>query len=351
MTTNFVFTSNSNERINTPLRRVGETIERPRVFYTPKVWRMLWFIIDTCKQEVGWLGFVKKVGHNYVIYDLIIPKQTVTGTETDIDKEQMASALFELIRENKRPEDILYWGHSHVNMGVNPSGQDEKQIDELLQDSQYANMYIRGIYNKKHESRVDVYDIANNTVFQNVDNDLQIDGLKPEEKEYLTALLEQNVKPRTYTTTNVYNHGQHRGVYDNDLYGYPGVGTPANNSTKKKFEVFNSRVTNPEVLEEDTWNIIQLDSGAYYNMYGEWLDKATAEAYLVEHGDYDLINGQLYECEKALGSVELLTEKDLRKGQFYEALDGRTFMNVYAMFSHNKTLEATISRLPVITAQ
>lgn len=171
-----------------------DSLEQPVVYYSEIAWQKILRAIDKCTKEVGWLGTVEKIGKNYIISDIFVPEQTVHASETDIK----ADALADLAASLDDPEKLYYWGHSHVNMGVGPSNQDEEQASEYLE---HLNVFIRGIYNKKGESKVDVYDVENGFVYQAVENVLYYKPLSEEAIEAFDKTLTENVKenrPVTY---------------------------------------------------------------------------------------------------------------------------------------------------------
>ena len=89
-------------------------------------------IVQTCSAEVGWLGSVTKKDNNYIIDDVYLLKQSVTGATTELDEEDMNSMLRNiLIKEGEEKyNSIRVWGHSHVNMQVFASGQDDDTFKE-----------------------------------------------------------------------------------------------------------------------------------------------------------------------------------------------------------------------------
>lgn len=164
----------------------------PRVLYTPEVWGIIQLAIAHCEVEIGWLGLVRK--HNetdYLIYDVFIPKQTVSHTETDIDESAMSALANEIFAAGEDPGNLYYWGHSHVNMGVQPSGQDEAQVAIYL-DS--LPVLIRGIYNKRGESNVCVFDTEQRVVFERVENGIH--ALSDEDASDWIEHIDKNVKQR-----------------------------------------------------------------------------------------------------------------------------------------------------------
>ncbi len=164
----------------------------PRVLYTPEVWGIIQLAIAHCEVEIGWLGLVRK--HNetdYLVYDVFIPKQTVSHTETDIDESAMSALANEIFAAGEDPGNLYYWGHSHVNMSVQPSGQDEAQVAIYL-DS--LPVLIRGIYNKRGESNVCVFDTEQRVVFERVENGIH--ALSDEGASAWIEHIDKNVKQR-----------------------------------------------------------------------------------------------------------------------------------------------------------
>lgn len=168
----------------------------PIVFYTPLAWVKMHRAIEMCSDEVGWLGTVDVVeGVGYLIEDIFVPEQKVHGAETEILPEAMA----ELACSLEHPDKLKYWGHSHVNMGVTPSGQDEDQTSEYLE---HTDFFIRGIYNKKGDQKVDVFDMTSEIVYQCVPNKLWVDAESLTIMEEFEAGVKENVKKFTRNTTS-----------------------------------------------------------------------------------------------------------------------------------------------------
>ena len=170
----------------------------PIVQYTNRAWQKMKKVIAMCTEEVGWLGTVDKVGVGYLVTDIFVPKQVVTATECDIE----ADALADLVHELDYPENLYYWGHSHVNMGVSPSGQDEQQTSEYLE---HNDIFIRAIYNKKGASKVDVFDMVAGIQYQSVANGMRVEPIPDAEMEEFIAGVKVNVckpPPRTFGNAN-----------------------------------------------------------------------------------------------------------------------------------------------------
>lgn len=190
----FEFSASSNEPTISTLKPKDHVAPRmPTVFYTPEAWDTVWFIVGVCPQEVGWLGLVDTLpSGDFLITEVFVPEQQVHGTETDISPDAMTDLAMHLIDMGHDTNKLIYWGHSHVNMGVSPSGQDERQVDEYLE---HAPLFIRGIYNKRGERKLDVFDRERGLIFQKCPDRIYSPGLTAAAAADLRATLQRNVHP------------------------------------------------------------------------------------------------------------------------------------------------------------
>ena len=178
--------------------------EAPKVFYTDSAWETIRYLVDSVSTEVGWLGLVetgtndKGVITSLTITNIYIPKQKVHGAETDIAAETLCDLAVELEESGKESEKLIYWGHSHVNMSVSPSGQDEAQVEEFLDNG--CKLFIRGIYNKQGHSKVDVYDVDNNCSHQCVWNGPMPAPVNQELRKRIDKLVKANVTKSSFST-------------------------------------------------------------------------------------------------------------------------------------------------------
>ena len=139
-------------------------------------------IVDIAPQEAQWYHTVErhKVGNTivYQIAGMYIPEQYTSAASVETDPNMMVS-FFKELRELHGPEKtneimskMTCWCHSHVNMGVYPSGQDHKQFTEQCENAQkdqIMNPQIMMIFNKKDEYYCRIWDPEYNLVFENVD--------------------------------------------------------------------------------------------------------------------------------------------------------------------------------------
>lgn len=169
----------------------------PTVLYTEKAWAKIQYLVKQAVGEVGWIGLVdKRADGNYIITDVFVPKQLVTGTTTNIDAQAINKLITDLITSGVYNDNMLYWGHSHVHMQCSPSTTDEEQVQEYIESMEDTGYYIRGIYNKRGESKVDVYvkeAPGKGWVFQCVDNYVLCE-LSENEMNALALDFRSNVK-------------------------------------------------------------------------------------------------------------------------------------------------------------
>lgn len=134
----------------------------PKVTTTLLAKKKMDMLVDICNEEVGWLGIVKQENRwEFLIEDIFILKQECNPVTTELDPGDQQDLWMRLhadgiLRESEQDTRGLYlWGHSHHNMGVSPSSQDEKQVQAFLKGK--PPFLIRVIANKRREYRVDLY--------------------------------------------------------------------------------------------------------------------------------------------------------------------------------------------------
>lgn len=133
----------------------------PTVVINPNAIAKMQVLVEECNEEVGWLGTAIFQNNVYYIEDVMLFKQEVHATTTEISPEGLASFGEELLQHPNGVEiwnNIKVWGHSHVNMSISPSGQDDKQMLTFQEGGH--DWFIRIIANKKGDLKVDVYNFA-----------------------------------------------------------------------------------------------------------------------------------------------------------------------------------------------
>lgn len=139
----------------------------PNIFITPGAYVKMRKLVDDTTTEIGWYGIVTKypgLNEVYVIEDIIVYPQRVTGATCVQDDDKMFE--FEMSLTTEQVNHKRFHGHSHVNMGVTPSGVDEQFYQDIL--SQVNDYFIITVTNKRNEYTVRFYDVANNILYSDL---------------------------------------------------------------------------------------------------------------------------------------------------------------------------------------
>ena len=149
---------------------------------------------ELCEKEIGWLGFVEKYeGIGFLITDVVLLKQEVHATTTEIDPAALLDFWGQT--EPEKQAKIKIWGHSHVNMAPNPSGQDDDQMKYFKDGNDW---FIRLITNKKGDMNLTIYDYKNGVEI----HDDVLYTYNPKRAELRTAIeaeIKEKVKEKTYS--------------------------------------------------------------------------------------------------------------------------------------------------------
>lgn len=168
----------------------AKTIEYPKVKFTTYVLMKMKAYIDEHDKEISWLGVVDKNENEYIVSDVMLFEQKVSGVTTDISEESLTAFGTKLIVEGKQDlfNKIRLWGHSHVNMSTFASGTDNSTFEQFYPNCDY---FIRLIANKKGEMKLDLVDMNNNLKYENVPWE-EIKTQEQIEIEQLMAIFNNN---------------------------------------------------------------------------------------------------------------------------------------------------------------
>lgn len=176
------------------------TQKRVKVIVRPLAYLKVVRLIMDFTTEVGWHGLCHRDDADpttYIIEDVMVYPQKVTGTTIKTDEARMTAWLDQFPDEQFK--QIRFHGHSHVNMGVFSSGTD----DDLQQDlvgmmTKPDDFYIFFIMNKSLNLFIRIYDNKFGVMFETGDVDVAItDGVNDIIK-FLRESKEQ-VKAVTYS--------------------------------------------------------------------------------------------------------------------------------------------------------
>jgi len=175
-----------------------QNIVEPTIYITPNAYIKMRMLVDKSDKEIGWYGIVNEMPGlqaTYIIEDIVVYPQRVTGVTVEQDEDRMFE--FEMSLTTEQVNHKRFHGHSHVNMGTSPSGVDESFYQDLL--SQVTDYFIITITNKRNEYTTRFYDVANNILY----TDVPIHLIQDDGSLYLDwyETNKEQVKEHTYTTT------------------------------------------------------------------------------------------------------------------------------------------------------
>lgn len=136
----------------------------PRILLTRGAYDTQYYIVDEAPEEVGWLGTVKREGMNFLIEEVFLFEQEVSGTQTKLDEEAVGKFFAELASQPggiEKANSIRFWGHSQHHMGTNPSGSygadDYGDLAQMFRFGDAADYFVMGIFDKAGHIRFDIY--------------------------------------------------------------------------------------------------------------------------------------------------------------------------------------------------
>lgn len=204
-------------------KTLGTVDRKATVLFTELAWQKMQILIREFNDEVAWHGIATRCEEKdtYLISDILVYPQEVTGTTVTTDQEKYQMWLME--QEDDVFNNIRMQGHSHVNMATSPSSVDLNLYESILDQLSGDMFYIFMIWNKSGSKTVKIYDLRENILFETSDVTVSIkdvgdmSGFLKEAKEL--------VQRKTYTST-----------YGGNGYPHSGYGGYGGYGAKKKDE-------------------------------------------------------------------------------------------------------------------
>jgi hypothetical protein len=214
-------------------------VSAPIVKLSAKADKWLKALAEVHETEIGCYGVVEELGNDtYLISEIFYPKNDEANGGTCQISSQGEAAMGDWFIDHGRECDVgkisRFWGHSHINMGVSPSMQDEESaIKRMNMNQAYL---IRGIFNKQNIMSISFFDFINQRRFDNIawtvdEVDIEYDAIKakvtelkktnmPETKasaysDTATMSLQQSVINHYYKTHSSLD-GDFKNAMDND---------------------------------------------------------------------------------------------------------------------------------------
>ena len=172
--------------------------DRATVYLSSIAFAKMNSLIQQFNDEVAWHGVVHRDEQDPSIFhitDILVYPQVVTGATVNTDQEAYQTWLYSF--DDDVFNNIRMQGHSHVNMGVSPSGVDTTHQEKILEQISDDDYYIFMIWNKRYEHFVRIFDLKNNTLYDTADVDVYIGDVGVDLQAFISSAKEI-VTNRTY---------------------------------------------------------------------------------------------------------------------------------------------------------
>ncbi len=222
--------------LNFKLKEVKDD-RKATITFSAQAYMKIFALVHTYSTEVEWHGVIERTAADaFYIKDILIFPHKVTGATVISDQTEYEKWLDTL--DNDTFNALRFHGHSHVNMGVTPSGVDMTYRHNILNNfgtpSATSDLfYIFLIFNKKGDISGEIYDLQNNALYSKSTNTDEI-NIVVEDCDWLTDFLDE--AKRVVTESYSYNNtGFGSGGYNGGNYGgsYGATTTPKTNSPKR----------------------------------------------------------------------------------------------------------------------
>ena len=181
-------------------RDEGRIIPRPKIVFEQLAWMKMRAIIDGLATEVGWHGTVERCEDTFRITDILFYPQTVTGATITTDETEYTKWRDDL--PDEQFTNLRFHGHSHVNMGVSPSGVDRRDWNKTLEQlpsvrDDNRKYYIFAIFNKSLDIHLELYDASTMIKYSEAECDIMVEGIGDVSK-YIGEVKDKYIKRKEY---------------------------------------------------------------------------------------------------------------------------------------------------------
>lgn len=149
---------------------------KAKVYFSEIAWLKMNTLVNEFSSEVAWHGLARRGDDesqdDYYIDDILVYPQEVTGATVTTNQEKYQSWLMD--HDDEIFNNIRMQGHSHVNMGVTPSGVDTSLYERILGQLDDSMFYIFMICNKRGEKTIKIYDMKKNIFFDTEDVSVEV---------------------------------------------------------------------------------------------------------------------------------------------------------------------------------
>jgi hypothetical protein len=230
--------------------------------------------------EVAWhvLMYRGTEPNTFYVYDVLVYPQKVTGSTVNTNDEDYTQFMVDLT--DQQAEDLRGQCHSHVNMGVTPSGVDLTHQEKLLKMLNCQGFYMFQIWNKSLAVNTYIFDYDNNIKYDPEDVDVEVEF---EDHTMASEFVKEakdnvvNAAPPAWSGYGSGSFGYNSGVYKGSL----GKDYGSNYDYDKKKDVKSTSAVSGksevdqddlDELDEDEWLAKWVRNNPYYynDFQGVW---------------------------------------------------------------------------------
>lgn len=183
---------------------------KAKVVLEPTAFSKICLLMYNTDKEIGWHGLITRDEADpnvFHVEDVILYPQTVTSVTVETDDAKYGNWVIEL--PNEHFDKLRFHGHSHVNMGVTPSGTDLTYYSSLIRQFK-DGFYVFMIINKKMAIFCQVYDFDNNSMYETDEVEVVVG------QDFGSQLSESK---KEMVTTQTYSYSGYNGYYGQDRFG------------------------------------------------------------------------------------------------------------------------------------
>lgn len=176
------------------MKKLFNEEEAPIIVFNPTAYGKIMSLIMNSEKEIGWHCTVSRYGNEFYIEDAFVYPQYVTGSTINTEQDEYDDWVMSFNGEvlNK----MFCHMHSHVNMGVTPSGVDVEHQKKMIKTLGEDEYYLFMIMNKKGDIWKMIVDMKEKLIYENNDIDVII-----EPDEEALSLVKEKKYTKVYTQT------------------------------------------------------------------------------------------------------------------------------------------------------
>ena len=246
--------------LNFKLKEVKDD-RKATITLSAQAYMKIFALVHTYSTEVEWHGVVERTAADaFHIKDVLIFPHKVTSATVISDQTEYEKWLDTL--DDNTFNALRFHGHSHVNMGVTPSGVDMTYRYNILNNfgtpSETSDLfYIFLIFNKRGDISGEIYDLQNNALYSKSTTADEI-KIVIEDCDWLTDFLDEAKK----VVTESYGYSSYGGgSYGGNSHSGTTT-TPKSTSTKRGAK---AEARQGSLLDDD-----DTDDDYYAGVYGRY---------------------------------------------------------------------------------